>query len=173
MTNINVLLNQWTVATGKLKYGVQRVFHDVFVLASEEKTTLIHGADYRDGFPCLINTVGGMLTTGGGHGVPSTNFGEVVSLFDQINAHFDSNKINTTPGYVSPITAEILLKNFAPLKDAPPLNIYNEEPYNEPTDEDMAKAMVALFTADMPNEPAEIMNDADNEIAVSRIETQS
>jgi hypothetical protein len=155
MNELDDLLTQWTAATADLKFGVQRVFHDTFVLAAEGKTTLIHGADYRDGNPCLVNTVGTMLTTGGGSGIPSAHFGEVVSLFDRINSEFDNNGVNTDHGHVSSLAAEIFVRHFAPLKEAPePKTTLAEDvakqQYHEPTDEDMAHDMVMLMRGDLP-----------------------
>ncbi len=167
------LLKKWTAATGDLKWGVQRVFHDVFALAAEGKTHLIYGADYYNGMPCLVNTVGGMLTTGGGNGIPMQYFDEVVSLFDQINGKFAEMGINTEPHLVSEVAAETLLRNFAPLS-APP-EPETKEPtgtrYIEPSDEDMAKAMVSLFTADTENTGTmpDIIVDVDDDLAVGRM----
>lgn len=177
MNNLTNLLNSWEKATADAKYGVQRVFHDVFTLAAESKTTLIYGADYRDGKPCLVNTVGTMLTTGGGLGIPSNHFGEIVSLFDQINRELENQSVNTNPGYVSPLAAEIFLRHFAPLKDAPtttnevpvaPSNL----PYIEPSDEEMASAVANMFMIDAP---CEIQFNEDNlyEYSVDAIEEEN
>lgn len=157
MNDFNTLTLAWTKATAKAKYGVQRVFHDVFTLASEGKTTLIYGSDYRDGKPCLVNTVGTMLTTGGGLGVPSTNFKEIVSLFDQINRVLEVKGVNDQPGYVSPLAADVFLRYFAPLKDGPvpvenePITT-NDTIYIEPSDEEMAQAIADMFMVDAPCE---------------------
>lgn len=156
MNDFNTLTLAWTEATAKAKYGVQRVFHDVFTLASEGKTTLIYGSDYRDGKPCLVNTVGTMLTTGGGLGVPSANFGEIVSLFDQINRVLETKGVNDQAGYVSPLAADVFLRYFAPLKDEPEVPTTkvdsNNIPYVEPSDEEMAQAIADMFMVDAPCE---------------------
>lgn len=113
------LLGQWNTATANLAWGVQRAFRSVFEAVRDDGTSLMYGADYSGGFPCLINTVGVMLTTGGGHGVPSAHFGEVVSLFDRINRELEFRGVNIDPNKVSPIAAEIFLTHFAPLKPEP------------------------------------------------------
>lgn len=144
------LLKSWTAATTNLKYGVQRVFHDVLALAAEGKTHLAYGADYHNGSPCLVNTVGAMLTTGGGSGIPGRHFGEVVELFDSINREFAERGINTEYRQVSEVAAETLLRNFAPLKEPETPMKENEfgfdGPYMEPSDEYMAKALVEIFS---------------------------
>jgi hypothetical protein len=155
MNDLSTMLEGWTDVTGALKPGVQRVFKDTFDLAAAGETTLIYGADYRDGSPCLVNTVGTMLTNGGGQGVPSAHFGEIVSLFDRINRELESSGVNERHGYVSPLAAEVFVRNFAPLKDMPvkPIqdqNVSNTLPYYEPTDEEMAQDMVSLLRGDTP-----------------------
>lgn len=158
MNNLDELYVKWTQATAALPWGVQRVFHDVFDLAQQGKTTLIYGSDYRDGKPCLVNTVGSMLKVGGGHGIPTQHFGEVVSLFDQINRVLQNVDVNTTPGYVSPLAADILLHHFAPLKEkpadtnTPKATSGAHERYIEPTDEEIARDLVNMFLTDAPCE---------------------
>lgn len=148
--SLQSLTAQWKVATGKLSWGVQKVFHDVFVLASEGKTTLAYGADYNsDGAPCLVNTVGVMLKATGGkgdYGLPAQHFGEIVSLFDQINDELFNRQVNTQYKVVSPMAAEVFLYHFADLKEKPePGSEIPEGTYVEPTDEAMAEALVNLF----------------------------
>jgi hypothetical protein len=154
MENLGLLLDKWTQATTNLKPGVQRVFHDTFSLAADGGTHLVYGADYRDGYPCLVNSVGTMLTTGGGSGIPSQHFGEVVSLFDRINTAFESSGVNDNPGTVSALAAEVLLKHFGELKPMSPLAEnrikQTDLPYYEPTDEEMAQDMVSLLRGDTP-----------------------
>lgn len=150
--SMEALLTQWNKATGDLQWGVQRVFKDVLDLAAEGKTHLVHGADYYHNMPCLVNTVGGMLTSGGGAGVPMANFETVVSLFDKINREFENMNINTEVHMVSETAAETLSRYFAPVKDKPPVPLEMDGPpnerYVEPTDEAMAEAMVNIFSAD-------------------------
>lgn len=169
-------LTAWSKATANLKYGVQRVFHDVFVLASEGKTHLVYGSDYNGGFPCLVNTVGSMLTTGGGHGVPSSNFAEVVREFDSINRILKTEGVNTEVGKVSPMAAEIFLQYFAPIKEKPIEDAVNEAtkneafaqniPYREPSDDDLARDLIEAFMTEPPKDIAReavIFTDSDGE----------
>ena len=161
MTELNELKSGWTSATAALPYGVQRVFHDVFTLVAEgKKTNLVYGADYSgDTGVCLVNAAGHMLTTGGGHGIPIATFGPVVSLFDTINRVLKEKGVNKD-NYVSPFAAEIFLDWFAPLKDAPISTQVDEatsnesfatDIYIEPTDEEMARSLMDMMSADKGN----------------------
>lgn len=166
MTNLDTLLPKWEQATANLKWGHQRVFHDVFTLAANGQTHLIYGSDYRGNYPCLVNTVGTMLTVGGGQGIPSANFPEIVSLFDRINLVLADKGVNTEPGMVSPLAAEVFLHHFAPLKDAPESSEIAERtpdtPYVEPTDEEMAASIAQMFTMEAPAEITLDENDFTN-----------
>lgn len=143
-----MLLTQWTGATAELSWGVAKVFRDALTLVADEKVTLVYGADYLNGRPCLVNSVGQMLQTGGGRGIPSHQFGPVVSLFDQINGALEIDGVNTTDRTVSPLAAEILLRHFAPEKEqtmeskvqqAMSAEAFGQNVYTEPTDEDVAR----------------------------------
>lgn len=143
-------LAKWTQVTSELPWGVQRVLHDTLSLVAEDKVHLVHSADYSNGSPCLINAVGQMLTTGGGKGIPARYFANLVILFDNINQEFEK-----IPGYndpstrmVSPAVGEVLLRNFAPLKDKPVSDAVDEamameafanHVYVEPSDADFAR----------------------------------
>lgn len=149
-------IKAWTQATSEIPWGVQRTLVDTLTLVGEEKIQLVHGADYRNGKPCLINAVAQMTTVGGGQGIPSANFGRLVGCFDRLNAQFVESKVNANDGYVSPLAAEILLKNFGPLKartenkvdDATLKDLIRKQaetavmdaPYSEPTDAEMMSA---------------------------------
>ena len=149
-TDLDNLYEKWTAATGNLPWGTQHAFHTVLKAAQDGETTLVYGADYGLNGACLVNTVGVMLTTGGGHGVPSANFGEVVSLFDQINSALYMANCNDKAGIVSPLSADILLTHYAPLKEQPDFGPIAEDEldatYKEPTDAAMAEALAELFT---------------------------
>lgn len=162
MTKLENLLTQWEHATANLKSGTQNAFHDVLTLAEQDKIKLVWGADYRDGGACLVNQAGAMLTTGGGHGVPIANFREVVSLFDQINRCLHNEGVNTDHS-VSPLAADILLKYYAPLKEiktsteeavkeAMANEAFAEAIYVEPTDEEIAAQLKAMFETEAPVE---------------------
>lgn len=137
----------WTKATGDLLPGQQRVFLDVLNLVSEGKAHLVYGADYRDGKPCLVNAVGQMLSVGGGAGVPSRNFGDVVGQFDTLNAAMLDRGINTD-GYVSPLAADFLIRNFGEVKPMTMNAVVTKDevatPYVEPSDEAMARALAEM-----------------------------
>lgn len=161
MTDLDTLKNKWTIATADLPYGVQRVFHDVFTLVAEgKKTNLVYGSDYSgDTGVCLVNAAGHMLTTGGGHGIPSATFGTIVGLFDNINRVLQAKGVNKD-NYVSPFAAEIFLEWFAPLKEAPIATQVDEatanesfatDVYVEPTDEEMARSLMDMMSADSGN----------------------
>lgn len=138
----------WNKATGNLKWGVQEAFREAFNLVSEEKVTLVWGADYSNGSPCLVNSVASMLTTGGGSGIPSQHFHEVVSLFDSINRELFAKGVNVEYGRVSPLAADMFLRYFAPKQEKPVETQVDEamapEAFAngvvlEPKDEDLAK----------------------------------
>lgn len=157
--NLGRLWAEWEVATANLKWGVQRAFHDVFTAVRDNDTTLIYGSDYMSGFPCLVNSVGQMLQVGGGNGVPSANFGQVVGLFDQINRELYKEKVNTEYGHVSPLAAEFFIHNFAPLKEIPvglasfeDAGVKPGDPYVEVTDDAVEEALRAMFLSPAPVE---------------------
>lgn len=158
---MNDLLAQWNKVTGDLKWGAQHVLHETLTAVAENGVHLVHGADYRDGKPCLINAAGSMLTSGGGHGVPSREFGPVVSLFDKINAALNDRGVNDDTGYVSPLAAEVLLRHFAPLKGNPgtPEATVPEPAYIEPSDEEIAKSWLNAMSAPAPDALSEPASD--------------
>jgi hypothetical protein len=146
----SMLLSNWGTATGNLSWGVQRVFLETLHAVKDGDIHLVHGSDYRDGKPCLVNAVASMLTTGGGAGIPSAHFGPVVSLFDQINDALLREGVNTD-GYVSPLAAEILIRNFGPLKPEPAPEtlaaISHGANYVEPSDEELASDWLKAMEA--------------------------
>lgn len=112
----------WTTATANLPWGAQRVLLETLKAVADEQSTLVHGHDYKDGSPCLINAAATMLSAvngAGGNGKPSAYFGEVVSAFDAVNSLLVTRKVNKGDGYVSPLAAEFLIHNFGTLKDQP------------------------------------------------------
>lgn len=159
------LLTSWNKATGNLSWGVQEVFRDAFQLVSDEKVTLVYGADYSNGSPCLVNSVASMLTTGGGYGVPTASFGRVVTLFDRINRELEREGVNPGDGKVSPLAADIFLRYFAPAQPKPEVipqqtdKVTHNETYTayvEPKDDAMAQDWLtslqeeAAVEVDMP-----------------------
>lgn len=156
------LLSKWSTATGNLKWGVQRVFLETLHAVKDNDTHLVWGADYRDGKPCLVNAVASMLTTSGGHGIPMAKFNEVVSLFDTINQELRKDGVNTD-GYVSPLAAEILIRNFGELKPEPApetlVEMSHGAVYVEPTDEELAQDWLNSMTAPGPEALTEMAKD--------------
>lgn len=149
----------WTEATANLSWGAQRAMHNSLELAAEGKIDLVYGSDYVDGKPCLVNSVGQMLEVGGGQGIPSANFNAVVSQFDQINREFARLNVNE-PGtqHVSPLAAEILLKNFGPLKNLGSINTIalskdKNEIIPERSDEEFTTSWLQAISTD--NAPVE------------------
>lgn len=161
MTDKQQLRIEWNKATGDLPYGVQKVFKDVLTLVAEDKKKdLVYGMDYGDGGACLVNSASNMLTAhaneneGGGHGIPTAHFGEVVRLFDRINSLLKQEGVNTT-SKVSPLAADILLRWFGPEKQPPAVEDIEEAkakafadniPYTEPSDEEMQADFLAALT---------------------------
>jgi len=158
---LDQLLSDWTDATGNLQWGVQRAFYAVFEAVRDQDTKLVYGADYLKGFPCLVNSVGTMLSTGGGHGVPSSNYGTVVMLFDRINRILRDQEVNVEHGLVSPLAADVFIQHFAPLKDIPvvPSHTDTSETVNpwisteETSDVVIEQALNEMFLTPAPVEP--------------------
>lgn len=165
------LLAQWKNATSKLPWGAQQVFHETLTAVKDGQVSLVYGQDYNDkGNPCLVNAAASMLTVGGGVGIPSTNFGSLVSCFDTINRELVRSGSNTGDGIVSPLAAEILLHNFAPIKEKPietatdeamQNEAFAEHAYSEPTDADLTRNWLNALNTDaaceieVPNEFSE------------------
>lgn len=152
----------WTKATGDLLPGQQAVFLDVLNLVSEGKAHLVYGADYRDGKPCLVNAVGAMLTTSGGQGVPTQYFPAVVCEFDRLNGEFYGAGINTD-GFVSPLAADILIRNFGEVKEMivetpDPVSVEATPVYVEPSDTELMQSWLAAMQAPAP----EALNERDD-----------
>lgn len=163
----------WTTATGNLKPGQQAVFLDVLNLVSEGKAHLVWGADYRDGKPCLVNAVGQMLSTGGGRGIPMQEFGDVVGQFDTINGALYEAGINTD-GYVSPLAAEVLIRNFGEIKEMERTEVKesvtpDNKPYIEPTDDEFMQSWLSAMQAPAPQEVAE-RDDAEADYVRAHVE---
>jgi hypothetical protein len=129
---------------------------DVLNLVSEGKTHLVWGADYRDGKPCLVNAVGQMLSTSGGHGIPMLAFRDVVSEFDRLNGLMFEAGINKD-GYVSPLAADFLIRNFGEVKPMVVEEVtaeVKETPYVEPSDKDLMESWLSAMQAPAPEDIA-------------------
>lgn len=169
MSEIN--FKPWTKATANLPWGVQRVFLETLKGVADEQVTLAYGRDYTDGGnPCLVNAVGAMLTAGGGKGIPGRYFGDMVTAFDSINRDMYRRGINTDET-VSPIAAEILIRNFGELKEQPVADAVDEATKNEafanniyvePSDADLTRDWLnslsdkAVCESDLVTDPEKI-----------------
>lgn len=164
--DLDTALKSWTSATANLPWGVQGLCHDALTLAANEKITLVHGADYRDGRPCLFNAIRQM--TEQLNQTPMSFAGDVVIAFDEVNRLLAIQKVNVEYNKVSPLAADILLRNFAPLKGAPTADeiarmdieresfMRNCTPYIEPTDEEvMTQWLLAIEGKDDSDAAAE------------------
>lgn len=117
---MNPEFDKWYEATTALPWGTQRAFQEVLKAAADgSTTTLVYNADYRNEGACLVNQAGAILSSGGGKGIPTAQYGAVVSAFDQINRHLETSGVNDRKGYVSPLAAEILLQYFGEVKPSP------------------------------------------------------
>jgi hypothetical protein len=151
--------SKWAGATEALPWGAQKVLHDTLSLVAEGKVTLVHGADYSDGSPCLINAAATMLGSiggVGGKGKPSAHYGPIVSEFDQINRHLVSVGVQSG-NKVSEIAAEVMLAYFAPLKEKPveaavteatQTAAFETATYREPSDEEMMRDFLSALSSD-------------------------
>lgn len=150
----------WEKATGELDWGAQKVIHDALVLVSEGKVTnMVYGADYANGGACLVNTVGQMLAVGGGSGIPSQHFGDMVREFDLLNRLLFDKGVNTKAGKLSPYAAEILVYHFGELKPEPEHTNKQMEPEAMPgpiipevSDEELAASWTAAMFTDAVSE---------------------
>lgn len=151
--------SRWTTATGQLKPGQQAVFLDFLNLVKDGKAHLVHGADYRDGKPCLVNGVATMLSHGSVS--PSQMFPAVVGEFDRACKAMEAMGLSEgLDGYVSPLMAECLIRNFGDVKPMdltePTAQPEVEATYIEPSDAQMQAALNSML-APSPEE----VSDAD------------
>ena len=152
---MSIDFSPWTRATAGLLPGQQAVFLDFLNLVAEGKAHLVHGANYRDGKPCLVNGTAQMLSTTAVS--PTAKFPEVVMAFDAVCAEMQKAGLSEgQEGYVSPLMAEFLVRNFGEVKpmdltDAGHLaalgevvNAPENAPYIEPSDAEMQQFLKAM-----------------------------
>jgi hypothetical protein len=106
--------NSWTAATGSLTATQQRTVLDVLNLVASEDVNLVFGRDTIDGVPCLINAIGSMIKEV--NDTPAAMFPGLVQAFD-VRCRYIDELSNSGP--VTPIMAEILIREFAALKPLP------------------------------------------------------
>lgn len=162
-------LNNWTKATTNLPWGVQTVFKDTLQAVADEQVTMVYGADYKSGSPCLVNATAHLLEKlngNGGSGKPSHYFNEVVSSFDAANRLIAANYSKSIEGIVSPFAADILIHNFGKMKDKPIASsvhdavkneAFAEHIYHEPTDEDLTREWVNALSKPCTSEDDSIL----------------
>ena len=141
----------WTKVTSDLPWGVQAVFKDTLQAVADDQIKLTYSADYSNGSPCLVNaaaTMLGSIAGKGGTGVPSNAFPELVRAFDAINRTLHEEGVNDDDHTVSPLAAEILIRNFGAMKDQPIADMvdeatkgeaYAQHQYREPSDSDLTR----------------------------------
>lgn len=147
------LLQRWTQVTAALPWAKQRVLHDTLSLVATGDIKVVYGADSFVGSPCLINAVGCMVKSASE--APMSNEPILVSLFDKICKDVFAPAgivASDSKGFLTELAAEILLRNFAPLSEAPepfetPLP---EVKYHEPKDADFQKMLEEGFKAPSP-----------------------
>ena len=175
--DLDTALKSWNRATGEMSWGVQRVLKDALTLVKDGKVHMVYGADYRDGRPCLINAVRPMLAAHGES--PSAFAPQVVRTFDAINSALVAKGINaqdttdTKFGYVSPLAAEVLLRNFGSTRPEPELKSeawtaainqakdIDEKPFIEPSDATLAAQWLASMEAPAPQEKDRLADAGD------------
>ena len=139
--------SSWTTATHNLTSGPQAIFLDFLNLVSEGQAHLVYGADYRDGKPCLVNGVAQMMSHSSVS--PMSNFPEVVSAFDSICCDMTAKGLHDDVGYVSPLMADCLIRNFGdvkPIEVGIDIAATPEETgvYIEPTDKAMVEFLCSM-----------------------------
>lgn len=166
---LKIDFTRWTKATGDLLPGQQRVFKDFLETVASGDTTLVFGADVRAGSPCLVNGVQVMMSET--QVSPTAAFPHLVSAFDSVCWYMQTAGLAEKSGYVSPLMAEFLLRNFGEIKpmdvEQPPAimveGVIHEGIYIEPSDEQM------LEFCDMLTEYSEV-NEPENETEQVRSE---
>ena len=107
-------LDMWKTATANAKWGVQQAIKTSLELVADEQIKICWGQDDYNGAPCLINSINQMLSHNADHS-PSGKYPNIVRAFDLVNADIGINK----DFFVSPIAAEILLRNMGEMKPVP------------------------------------------------------
>lgn len=167
---MSIEFDNWTKATEDLPWGVQSVMYDTLLLVADGKVNLAYGTDYAGKSPCLVNAVAAMTEAGGGRGVPVSKFSSLVSAFDTINSALHQQGINDTQ-LVSPLAAEILIRNFGRLKDKPLETAVNEAVapiafekgiIPERSDEDLTRDWLNALSTDHICEPTNDVSASTN-----------
>lgn len=143
-------MQMWTKATEELSWGKQRTLFDTLTLVSEGKVKVIYGNDSFQGSPCLINAVGCMVKDASQS--PSQNERVLVRAFDIVcRSEFERSGVIEEAPYLSPLGAEILIRNFAPLKPVPALGVAETAKYKEPKDSEIQADLDKMMDTPAPD----------------------
>lgn len=162
---MTINFDSWKRETGNLPWGVQRAMYDVVSLVADGKASLVHGANFSDGKPCLVNAIAPMIAENV-HGVsPCGQYPDLVSAFDTVCSAMISKGLADDPHLVSPLMAEFLLRNFGDLKEPNAVEATESEPveiaadaagvYVEPSDEEFVQHLLTMGTTPV-EEPAPV-----------------
>lgn len=103
----------WGNVTGGLAPVLQRTLQDVLSLVQSGDTKIVFGVNEMDGRPCLINAIGAMIQEYSGS--PCGTQPGLVAVFDSYCRELSGEN----HGFVTPIMAEALVRDFGKLKEIP------------------------------------------------------
>lgn len=163
--SLSAALNEWTNAIEGLDWGVQRVLFDALQLVASDDIKMTYAADVMDGTPCLLNAVSA-ITVQSAHQTPGSFAPNVVNAFDSVNRELFTVGVNEDAHRVSPLAAEVLLRHFGPLKDAPAdtTPVDNRDAvtqFIEPTDKQMAEEWIMAQTITPPSDVVQLDEDGE------------
>jgi hypothetical protein len=177
-------IKAWHEATSEMPWGVQRVFMTALESVADGSIVMAWGSDLVNGHPCLVNSVSAMInssTTADNSTRPSQFAPAVVQNFDRLNSllhnRFVDAGLNPEDHIVSPLAADVLLKNFGPLNEEPasvkaPIPA-EDKPYVEMSDADLMAAWVATNTQPAPTDitvRAELVDMAESPEVMAQVE---
>ena len=163
--SLSAALNEWTNAIEGLDWGIQRVLFDALQLVASDDIKMTYAADVMDGTPCLLNAVSA-ITVQSAHQTPGSFAPNVVNAFDSVNRELFTVGVNEDAHRVSPLAAEVLLRHFGPLKDAPAdtTPVDNRDAvtqFIEPTDKQMAEEWIMAQTITPPSDVVQLDEDGE------------
>lgn len=113
----DVAMSDWRKAIQEQPWGVQHAIKTSLEVVQSGDIKMCFNADDFNGAPCLINSINMMLSQDSSKS-PSRDYPNVVRAFDNANQLFFNKGVNKDQ-LVSPLGAEILLKNMGPMKEQP------------------------------------------------------
>lgn len=150
----------WQSAVSAAPWGIQQGIKSTLELAATEDIKICYGADSKSGSPCLINALNPMISDD--QISPAGKYPAIVRAFDTLNGEFFSTHLNGG-SIMSPLVAEVLLRNLPPLKDvpedAPVLAIGDVENFLATLKEGGAGAEIVHELMDGESVSVEIRND--------------